>query len=91
MNYSELFKNAILNLYKCGVYTVDYAILKATEYADKNKINADDYEKAITYLAEEQAKKMIQIEETTEPVEDNTESVENVETTEEREENTNAE
>ena len=91
MNYSELFKNAILNLYKCGVYTVDYAILKATEYADKNKINADDYEKAITYLAEEQAKKMIQIEETTEPVEDNTESVENVETTEESEENTNAE
>lgn len=91
MNYSKLFMNAILNLYKCGVYTVDYAILKATEYADKNKINADDYEKAITYLAEEQAKKMIQIEETTETVEDNTESVENVETTEESEENTNAE
>lgn len=79
MNYSELFKNAILNLYKCGVYTVDYAILKTSEYADKNKINADDYEKAITFLAEEQAKQMIPIEENTEPVEDNTESVENVE------------
>lgn len=82
MNYSELFKNAILNLYKCGVYTVDYAILKTSEYADKNKINADDYEKAITFLAEEQAKQMIPIEENTEPVEDNTESVENVENVE---------
>ena len=91
MNYSKLFMNAILNLYKSGIYTVDYAILKTSEYADKNKINADDYEKAITFLAEEQAKQMIQIEETTEPVEDNTESVENVETTEESEENTNAE
>lgn len=82
MNYSKLFMNAILNLYKCGVYTVDYAILKATEYADKNKINADDYEKTITFLAEEQAKKMIPVEETIETVEDNTESVGNVETTE---------
>ena len=90
MNYSKLFMNAILNLYKSGIYTVDYAILKMSEYADKNKINADDYEKAITYLAEEQAKQMIQIEETTEPVEETTESVENVETTEESEENTNA-
>lgn len=87
MNYSKLFMNAILNLYKSGIYTVDYAILKTSEYADKNKINADDYEKAITFLAEEQAKKMIQIEENTEPVEDNTESVENVETTEEIVEN----
>lgn len=83
MNYSELFKNAILNLYKCGVYTVDYAILKTSEYADKGKINATDYESAITYLAEEQAKQMIAVEETTE-------TVENVETTEESEENTNA-
>lgn len=91
MNYSELFKNAILNLYKCGVYTVDYAILKTSEYADRGKINATDYESAITFLAEEQAKQMIAAEETTEPVEDNTESVENVETTEESEENTNAE
>ena len=48
MNYSKLFMNAILNLYKSGIYTVDYAILKTSEYADKNKINADDYEKAIT-------------------------------------------
>ena len=83
MNYSKLFMNAILNLYKSGIYTVDYAILKATEYADKNKINADDYEKAITFLAEEQAKKMIQIEETTESVE----NVDNVETTDEISEN----
>ena len=91
MNYSKLFMNAILNLYKSGIYTVDYAILKATEYADKNKINADDYEKAITYLAEEQAKQMIPVEETTESVEnvDNIETTEN--TNEESEENTNAE
>lgn len=98
MNYSKLFMNAILNLYKNGIYTVDYAILKATEYADKNKINATDYESAITYLAEEQSKQMIPVEETTGPVEETTESVENVdniETTEntneeESEENTNA-
>lgn len=100
MNYSKLFMNAILNLYKSGIYTVDYAILKATEYADKNKINATDYESAITYLAEEQAKQMIATVENTEevieapgPVEETTESVENVdniETTEESEENTNA-
>ena len=98
MNYSELFKNAILNLYKSGIYTVDYAILKATEYADRNKINATDYENIIIYLAEEQAKQMIPVEEITEPVEETTESVENVdniETTEnpneeESEENTNA-
>lgn len=83
--------NAILNLYKSGIYTVDYAILKATEYADRNKINATDYENIIIYLAEEQAKQMIPVEETTETVEDNTESVENVENTEESEENTNAE
>ena len=94
MNYSKLFMNAILNLYKCGVYTVDYAILKMTEYSDKNKINATDYESAITYLAEEQSKQMIQIGETTEPIGDNTESVENVEnieTTEPVEENPNEE
>lgn len=98
MNYSKLFMNAILNLYKSGIYTVDYAILKATEYADRNKINATDYENIIIYLAEEQAKQMIptventeEIIEVTEPVEETTESVENVETTEESEENTNAE
>ena len=86
--------NAILNLYKCGVYTVDYAILKMSEYSDKNKINATDYESAIAYLAEEQAKQMIPVEETTELIEDNTEiveNVENIETTEPVEENTNEE
>ena len=97
MNYSKLFMNAILNLYKCGVYTVDYAILKTSEYADKNKINASDYESAITFLAEEQAKQMIPTVENTEevieapgPVEETTESVENVdnvETTDEISEN----
>ena len=97
MNYSKLFMNAILNLYKSGIYTVDYAILKATEYADKNKINATDYESAITYLAEEQSKQMIPTVENTEevieapePVEETTESeenVDNVETTDEISEN----
>lgn len=60
MNYSKLFMNAISNLYKSGIYTVDYAILKATEYADKNKINAIDYEELIVYLAIEQEKEMQQ-------------------------------
>lgn len=58
MNTSILFKNAILNLYKARIYTVDYAILKASDYADKNKINANDYEELLTYLAEEQEKSM---------------------------------
>ena len=83
--------NAILNLYKCGVYTVDYAILKMTEYSDKNKINATDYESAITYLAEEQAKQMIPVEETTGGTTESVENVENLETTEPVEENPNEE
>lgn len=62
MNTSKLFKNAIMNLYKSKMYTVDFAILKASDYADKNKINAKDYEELITYLAEEQEKSM-QVEE----------------------------
>lgn len=63
MNTSLLFKNAILNLYKARIYTVDFAILKASDYADKNKINAEDYEELLTYLAEEQAKSMQVVEE----------------------------
>jgi hypothetical protein len=62
LNTSKLFKNAIMNLYKSKIYTVDFAILKASDYADKNKINANDYEELITYLAEEQEKSM-QVEE----------------------------
>lgn len=62
MNTSKLFKNAIMNLYKSKMYTVDFAILKASDYADKNKINANDYEELITHLAEEQEKSM-QVEE----------------------------
>lgn len=62
MNTSKLFKNAIMNLYKSKMYTVDFAILKASDYADKNKITAEDYEELITYLAEEQEKSM-QVEE----------------------------
>lgn len=89
MNTSKLFKNAIINLYKDKIYTVDFAILKASDYADKNKITAEDYEELITYLAEEQEKSM-QMEEdiadnTTEEVEENKEidNTENVEETEE--------
>jgi len=62
LNTSKLFKNAIMNLYKSKIYTVDFAILKASDYADKNKITAEDYEELITYLAEEQEKSM-QVEE----------------------------
>lgn len=84
---SKLFKNAILNLYRKGIYTVDYAIIKASEFADKNKINATDYAELITYLAEEQEKEMLQevaesteTEETIEEVQaTDTENVETVE------------
>lgn len=65
MNTSKLFKNAIMNLYKSNIYTVDFAILKASDYADKNKINANDYEELIKYLAEEQEKMMLGEEENT--------------------------
>nr|DAV68479.1 MAG TPA: hypothetical protein [Caudoviricetes sp.] len=58
LDLSKVFKNAIINLYKKNVYTVDYAIIEASKLADKNKINAKDYEELITYLAEEQAKSM---------------------------------
>ena len=73
IDLSKVFKNAVINLYAKGVYTVDYAIIEASKLADKNKINATDYEELITYLAEEQAKSMQKVEEKTE---------ENVETTE---------
>lgn len=89
MDTSKLFKNAIINLYKDRIYTVDFAILKASDYADKNKITAEDYEELITYLAEEQRKSM-QMEEniadnTTKEVKENKgiNNTENVEETEE--------
>lgn len=84
IDLSKVFKNAVINLYKKNVYTVDYAIIEASKLADKNKINAKDYEELITYLAEEQAKSMQKVEEKTEEnVETTEENVENVETTEE--------
>lgn len=87
VDLSKLFKNAVINLYKSNVYTVDYAIIESSKLADKNKINAKDYEKLITYLAEEQEKSMQEIEEkekTTEivdivdTVEETTESTDNI-------------
>lgn len=83
MNTSKLFKNAIINLYKDKIYTVDFAILKASDYADKNKITAEDYEELITYLAEEQRKSMQVVED----IADNTveEATENVEQNENEE------
>ncbi len=75
---SKIFKNAVINLYKSNVYTVDYAIIEASKLADKNKINAKDYEELITYLAEEQEKSM-QVEEIIEPKEKKTEEVEQTE------------
>lgn len=93
IDLSKTFKNAVLNLYKKGVYTVDYAIIEASKLADKNKINATDYAELITYLAEEQEKEMLQevtesteTEETTEELQVS-ENVETVENTVESEEN----
>lgn len=63
VDLSKTFKNAVINLYKDGTYTVDYAIIEASKLADKNKINANDYEELMTYLAEEQEKSMKQAEE----------------------------
>lgn len=68
INLSKVFMNAVINLYKKGVYTVDYAILEASKLADKNKINANDYEELITYLANEQMKEMETVEESEEEV-----------------------
>ncbi len=87
MNTSKLFKNAIINLYKDKIYTVDFAILKASDYADKNKITAEDYEELITYLAEEQEKSMQMEEDIADNTADNTteevgQSEENITTTE---------
>ena len=75
VDLSKLFKNAVINLYKSNVYTVDYAIIEASKLADKNKINAKDYEELIAYLAEEQEKsmKVEEIEQTTEIIEDTVE------------------
>ena len=84
IDLSKVFKNAVINLYAKGVYTVDYAIIEASKLADKNKINATDYEELITYLAEEQAKSMQKVEEKIEEnVETTEENMETVETTEE--------
>ena len=44
LDLSKIFKNAVINLYKNGTYTADYAIIEASKLADKNKINANDYE-----------------------------------------------
>ena len=81
IDLSKVFKNAVINLYKEGVYTVDYAIIKASELADKNKINANDYEELITYLAQEQEKEMQEdlhdTEQVSEHVEEQSEFTEN--------------
>lgn len=82
MNTSKLFKNAIINLYKDKIYTVDFAILKASDYADKNKITAEDYEELITYLAEEQEKSMQVEEDIMDNAVEEIEQIKNVETAE---------
>lgn len=90
VDLSKLFKNAVMNLYKSNVYTVDYAIIEASKLADKNKINAKDYEELIAYLAEEQEKSMQEVEETTEDIVENVEKTAD-ETTEEVEQTENKE
>lgn len=82
INLSKVFMNAVINLYKKGFYTVDYAILEASKLADKNKINATDYEELITYLAEEQAKEMETVEKSEEAEETTEEVTEDVQATE---------
>lgn len=89
VDLSKLFKNAVINLYKSNVYTVDYAIIEASKLADKNKINAKDYEELITYLAEEQEKSM-KVEEIAEDIVENAEKTAE-ETTEEVEQTENKE
>ncbi len=93
VDLSKLFKNAVMNLYKSNVYTVDYAIIEASKLADKNKINAKDYEKLITFLAEEQEKSMQEVEKIVESAEDIVENVDKnaEETTEEVEQTENKE
>lgn len=83
IDLSKVFMNAVINLYKKGVYTVDYAILEASKLADKNKINANDYEELITYLANEQAKEMETVEKSEEVEETTEEITEDVQATEE--------
>ena len=75
VDLSKTFKNAVINLYKDGTYTVDYAIIEASKLADKNKINANDYEELMTYLAEEQEKAMKQAEEEEEKATNETEGI----------------
>lgn len=84
MNTSLLFKNAILRLYQQKIYTVDYAILKASDYADKNKLTAEDYEELLTFLASEQEKAM-QEETVEEEIAESTETTENTEVVEDTE------
>ena len=54
MNTSTLFKNAVINLYKKGIYTVDYAIIKTEELRSRNRITEEDYIEMLTYFAGEQ-------------------------------------
>lgn len=63
MNISKIFKNAILRLYRDGIYTVDYALIQAEALRSRNRINEADYEELIVYLAAEQEKQMTIIEE----------------------------
>lgn len=90
VDLSKLFKNAVTNLYKSNVYTVDYAIIEASKLADKNKINAKDYEELIAYLAEEQEKSMREVEEIAEDIVENVDKTAE-ETTEEVEQTENKE
>ena len=84
VDLSKTFKNAVINLYKDGTYTVDYAIIEASKLADKNKINANDYEELMTYLAEEQSKAMQEntVENTVENTEDPADEIEQNESVE---------
>lgn len=76
MNTSELFKKAILNLYRKGIYTADYAIILTEALRSRNRLTEEDYMELLVYLAAEQAKEEVLPEVAEEPVEEVVEVVE---------------
>lgn len=86
MNPSKAFKNAVLRLYKQGIYTVDYAMIQAEALRSRNRITEADYEELITYLISEQEKEMTAIEEVNSEEVDDTNVADNEESLSEEDE-----
>lgn len=87
MNPSKCFKNAILRLFRDGIYTVDYAIIQAEAIRNRGHLTKADYEELLEYLMQKQAELMAveeaneneQIESVEEPLFEETEDNENEE------------